>query len=87
MSHSERARARMVAALARTNITVIGKEPEVKTAAKSYHRTPGENFAFAFDIDGVIYKSGELCAGAQEAIKYLDTNNFPFIFLTNEIGR
>lgn len=47
---------------------------------------PGQNFAFSFDIDGVIYKSGELCPGAKEAISYLYENKIPFILLTNGGG-
>ncbi|KAH8589701.1 HAD-like domain-containing protein [Bisporella sp. PMI_857] len=48
--------------------------------------TPGKNFGFSFDIDGVIHRSNELCPGAQEAMQYLRTNNIPFIFLTNGGG-
>ena len=47
----------------------------------------GEDFGFAFDIDGVIYKSGQLCPGAKDAMSYLHKNNIPFIFLTNGGGK
>ncbi|CAJ2505089.1 Uu.00g124830.m01.CDS01 [Anthostomella pinea] len=46
-----------------------------------------EDFAFSFDIDGVIYKSGQLCQGAKEAMTWLSDNNVPFIFLTNGGGK
>ncbi|PVH88954.1 HAD-superfamily hydrolase [Cadophora sp. DSE1049] len=45
------------------------------------------DFAFAFDIDGVIYKSGQLCPGAKDAMEYLNKNNITFIFLTNGGGK
>ncbi|CZT49669.1 related to cat eye syndrome critical region protein 5 precursor [Rhynchosporium secalis] len=46
-----------------------------------------KDFGFAFDIDGVIYKSGELCPGAKEAMKFLAKNKIPFVFLTNGGGK
>ncbi|KAF2434854.1 HAD-superfamily hydrolase [Tothia fuscella] len=49
--------------------------------------TPNREFAFAFDIDGVIYRSSSLCEGAVEAIQYLNTHQIPYIFLTNGGGK
>ncbi|KAG9244551.1 HAD-like domain-containing protein [Calycina marina] len=45
------------------------------------------NFAFAFDIDGVLYRSGTVIPGAKEALRYLYDNNIPFILLTNSGGK
>ncbi|KAK0109910.1 hypothetical protein ONS95_002581 [Cadophora gregata] len=51
------------------------------------YSSEGKDFAFAFDIDGVIYKSGELCPGAKDAMECINQNNIPFIFLTNGGGK
>lgn len=88
MDNNNRAKARMAASLASYSITITScysVEPKTKRAVPK-PRTPGENFAFAFDIDGVIYKSGLLCPGAKEAIAHLHAHDFPFIFLTNGGG-
>lgn len=39
--------------------------------------------AFIFDMDGVFYKGSKKLQGASEIIKYLQKQNIPFIFLTN----
>ncbi|KAL2074618.1 hypothetical protein VTL71DRAFT_8396 [Oculimacula yallundae] len=51
------------------------------------YRHKEKDFGFAFDIDGVIYKSGDLCPGAKDAMEYLHINKFPFVFLTNGGGK
>jgi HAD superfamily hydrolase (TIGR01456 family) len=42
--------------------------------------------AFAFDIDGVLVKGAKPIPGAREAIKLLQDNDIPFVFLTNSGG-
>lgn len=39
------------------------------------------------DLDGVIYQGGKAIAGAVEAIKVLQTENFPHLFVTNTTSR
>lgn len=46
------------------------------------------NYAFAFDIDGVLLKGGEVIPEAIEAMRYLNGENpdgikVPYIFVTN----
>ncbi|EKD12018.1 uncharacterized protein L3040_008038 [Drepanopeziza brunnea f. sp. 'multigermtubi'] len=82
--------ARIASTLESFDITVIGRTVITPTKKKTTVKTPqplGKNFAFSFDIDGVIYKSGELCPGALEAMTYLHENEIPFIFLTNGGGK
>ncbi|CAG8955114.1 hypothetical protein HYFRA_00007129 [Hymenoscyphus fraxineus] len=45
------------------------------------------NFAFAFDIDGVLLRSSAPLPRATEALQYLHNNNIPFILLTNGGGK
>ncbi|KAK5112441.1 hypothetical protein LTR85_011550 [Meristemomyces frigidus] len=45
------------------------------------------DFAFAFDIDGVLVRSSTPLPGAHEALKYLQENRIPFILLTNGGGK
>lgn len=40
----------------------------------------------AFDIDGVLLRGKELVQGAEEALKLLNSNNIPYIFVTNGGG-
>ena len=42
---------------------------------------------FLIDMDGVIYKGGDLIKGADTFIKSLIADNIPFIFLTNNSQR
>nr|POE49743.1 putative cdp-alcohol phosphatidyltransferase class-i family protein c22a12.08c [Quercus suber] len=44
------------------------------------------DFAFAFDIDGVLVRSSTPLPGAQEALAYLQSERIPFILLTNGGG-
>ncbi|KAF2007544.1 HAD-superfamily hydrolase [Amniculicola lignicola CBS 123094] len=48
-------------------------------------RTP--EFAFAFDIDGVLVRSSDALPRAHKALSYLQTNRIPFILLTNGGGK
>ena len=45
------------------------------------------NFAFAFDIDGVLLRSSSPIPGAPETISYLQRHRIPSIFLTNGGGK
>ena len=42
---------------------------------------------FLIDMDGVIYRSSELIAGAVDFIELLKESNIPFLFLTNNSQR
>ncbi|KAI3401876.1 hypothetical protein diail_6435 [Diaporthe ilicicola] len=44
------------------------------------------NFAFAFDIDGVLVRGSIPLEGAKQALKFLQSNAIPFILLTNGGG-
>ncbi|KAF2861451.1 putative HAD superfamily hydrolase [Piedraia hortae CBS 480.64] len=45
------------------------------------------DFAFAFDIDGVLVRSSRVLPGAHDALHYLQKNRIPFILLTNGGGK
>ncbi|CAN8100475.1 unnamed protein product [Discula destructiva] len=45
------------------------------------------NFAFAFDIDGVLLHKSDPIPGAKETLKYLQQHEIPFILLTNGGGK
>lgn len=45
------------------------------------------DYAFAFDIDGVLLRSSTPLPGASEALKYLQQSRIPFILLTNGGGK
>ena len=45
------------------------------------------DFAFAFDIDGVLLRSATPIKGAAESLRYLQKQGIPFIFLTNGGGK
>ncbi|KAI9778845.1 MAG: hypothetical protein M1816_003887 [Peltula sp. TS41687] len=45
------------------------------------------DFAFAFDIDGVLLRSSQPIPGAREALHLLQRKNVPFILLTNGGGK
>jgi HAD superfamily hydrolase (TIGR01456 family) len=89
-----------VEALKDSRITVISKKliksvkPSenataelTRLAKRARVHTPGSDYGFSFDIDGVIHKSGELCPGAKEAMECLNDKKIPFIFLTNGGGK
>lgn len=46
----------------------------------SHHDQP---IAFLIDLDGTIYAGNELITGAKEAIHYLQTHRYPFVFVSN----
>ncbi|ROW16364.1 hypothetical protein VPNG_02767 [Cytospora leucostoma] len=56
-----------------------------EAAVGGRHRAP--QFAFAFDIDGVLLHSSEPIPGATETLKYLQQHRIPFILLTNGGGK
>ncbi|TKA80045.1 hypothetical protein B0A55_01755 [Friedmanniomyces simplex] len=45
------------------------------------------DYAFAFDIDGVLLRSSNPLPGAHEALTYLQRHRIPFILLTNGGGK
>ncbi|KAJ5040249.1 uncharacterized protein L3040_005910 [Drepanopeziza brunnea f. sp. 'multigermtubi'] len=45
------------------------------------------DFAFAFDIDGVLLRSSTPLPGASRALRYLENNCIPYILLTNGGGK
>lgn len=64
--------------------------PQEKASGRSYsvdRRTPTPDFAFAFDIDGVVLRSAAPIPGASQTLRYLQSNAIPFIFLTNGGGK
>ncbi|KAF2867140.1 cat eye syndrome critical region protein 5 precursor [Massariosphaeria phaeospora] len=44
-------------------------------------------FAFAFDIDGVLVRSSDPLPRAHKALSYLQSQRIPFVFLTNGGGK
>ncbi|GAB7351790.1 hypothetical protein MBLNU459_g2364t1 [Dothideomycetes sp. NU459] len=55
------------------------------TSTSSTHKTP--DFAFAFDIDGVLVRSSDPLPRAHKALSYLQRQRIPFILLTNGGGK
>jgi NagD protein len=47
----------------------------------------GMKRGFLIDMDGVIYRGGELIPGAQEFVKRLEREQVPYMFLTNNSQR
>jgi len=45
------------------------------------------DFAFAFDVDGVLLRSSTPIPGASDTLRYLQKSNIPFILLTNGGGK
>jgi HAD superfamily hydrolase (TIGR01450 family) len=45
------------------------------------------DFAFAFDIDGVLLHSSQPIPGASETLKFLQDHSVPFVVLTNGGGK
>lgn len=43
----------------------------------------GQVKAFLFDLDGTIYRPGELISGAKEIYKHIRENNIPCVFVSN----
>lgn len=57
-----------------------------KTIGTRLLNTTSKEFAFAFDIDGVLLRGTEAIPKAGEALKLLNKNKIPFILLTNGGG-
>ncbi|KAG7007662.1 hypothetical protein G7Y79_00008g023000 [Physcia stellaris] len=62
------------------------------TSARSFLTTTQStssipNFAFAFDIDGVLLRSSTPLPGATSSLRYLQAHRIPFILLTNGGGK
>ncbi|KAF1838485.1 HAD-superfamily hydrolase [Decorospora gaudefroyi] len=57
----------------------------LQTAAVPTARAP--DFAFAFDIDGVLLRSSDPLPRAHETLSYLQSQRIPFILLTNGGGK
>jgi HAD superfamily hydrolase (TIGR01456 family) len=53
----------------------------------SFQTEPSGQFAFAFDVDGVLTKDWKPLSGALDALRLLQKGSIPFIFLTNSGGR
>ncbi|KAJ6131675.1 phosphatase [Penicillium sp. IBT 18751x] len=68
------------------------ESPQVDTPASTPPIVTSDDFALAFDIDGVFIKGGEPIPEALEAMKYINGENpygikVPYIFLTNGGGK
>ncbi|KAF7715653.1 Uncharacterized protein PECH_001270 [Penicillium ucsense] len=68
------------------------EEDALATPMTMPQMTVSDDFALAFDIDGVLIKGGEVIPEAVEAIKYINGDNpygvqVPYIFLTNGGGK
>lgn len=59
------------------------------STSKPYHPNGSgpSDFAFAFDIDGVLLRSSQNLPGAAQALQFLQRNAIPFILLTNGGGK
>ncbi|KAB8356407.1 hypothetical protein FH972_023990 [Carpinus fangiana] len=56
----------------------------LQTSSTSHSRIP--DFAFAFDIDGVLIRGAQRLPHAAQALTYLQRHSIPFILLTNGGG-
>lgn len=68
------------------------ESPQVDTPSSTPPIVTSDDFALAFDIDGVFVKGGEPIPEAVEAMKYINGENpygikVPYIFLTNGGGK
>ncbi|KAJ5212060.1 uncharacterized protein N7498_003706 [Penicillium cinerascens] len=68
------------------------ESPQVDTPSSTPPVVTSDDFALAFDIDGVFVKGGEPIPEAVEAMKYINGENpygikVPYIFLTNGGGK
>lgn len=57
-----------------------------KIPSRALTRRPFSDFAFVFDIDGVLLRGSSPIPHAKEALSLLDNHNVPFILLTNGGG-
>ncbi|KAF1952614.1 HAD-superfamily hydrolase [Byssothecium circinans] len=58
---------------------------QTEATTQPHHQIP--QFAFAFDIDGVLVRSSDPLPRAHKALSYLQTHHIPFILLTNGGGK
>lgn len=85
-----RARRRLISQFSNPAIPVPA--PSRQWQARAFQSKPQvaaskiPNFAFAFDIDGVLVRSSSPLPGASEALTYLQNERIPFILLTNGGG-
>jgi hypothetical protein len=68
--------------------TIIDDETSSDDESAASFKSVVPNYAFAFDIDGVLLKGGHVIPEAKEAMQYLNGNNpdgikVPYIFVTN----
>ncbi|KAK1138523.1 hypothetical protein N8T08_002440 [Aspergillus melleus] len=66
--------------------------PRVASPTSKPAQTTSDDFAFAFDIDGVLLKGGDPIPAAIDALKYINGDNpygitIPYIFVTNGGGK
>ncbi|KAJ5891192.1 CDP-alcohol phosphatidyltransferase [Penicillium subrubescens] len=69
--------------LQRASVRCTASRRAIQTASKP--RIP--NFAFAFDIDGVLLRASKPIPGAAESLGLLKEQGIPFILLTNGGGK
>lgn len=46
-----------------------------------------QKIGFILDMDGVVYKGHDIVPGADRFVKFLQANDFPFLFVTNNSQR
>ena len=64
---------------------ILGFEATIQTPIDGTDSVP--DFAFAFDIDGVLLRSSKPIPTARRALTYLQAHQIPFILLTNSGGK
>ncbi|TWU72991.1 hypothetical protein ED733_004522 [Metarhizium rileyi] len=65
----------------RTRSPTANPHPPLSSYSKSL-----SNIAFAFDIDGVLYRGGQGIPGAREMLRSIRSKNMRYVFLTNGGG-
>ncbi|KAJ5988830.1 hypothetical protein N7481_004040 [Penicillium waksmanii] len=75
-----------------TTSSYEGDSSQVTTPLSTPSTVTSSDFAFAFDIDGVLVRGGEPIPEAVEAMKYINGENpygvkVPYVFLTNGGGK
>jgi hypothetical protein len=75
-------------AKARAHADLVDDETSSDDESSASIKSVVPNYAFAFDIDGVLLKGGHVIPEAKEAMQYLNGNNpdgikVPYIFVTN----
>ncbi|CEJ90809.1 hypothetical protein VHEMI06565 [[Torrubiella] hemipterigena] len=64
----------------------ISNQNQVKAAGRPGSSASTKDFAFAFDIDGVLYKGHEKISGARETLLKIHNQGLRYVFLTNGGG-